>query len=182
MSNLKRRMERNELFMAEANELASTQIDDMVNVVREILDISYLAYGNLLELGVLSLGPMQCFDSLDTLTYYCDFQRYQYTFFDWGRLLIKQPIKAFLQNNEYDMQLRASISILQGCCVYLMSIIGNHGLDNLFGIIHNSNMEKLWPDKRPRFDPKRPYVIIKPGGWVSPQNVLEAKMRSLGRE
>ena len=55
--------------------------------------------------------------------------------------------------------------------------------DELFAIVQQANMAKLWPDGKPHYNPKDGKVI-KPEGWEDPapkikayiDSVIEAKM------
>lgn len=47
--------------------------------------------------------------------------------------------------------------------------------ENLWSIVHNANMAKVWPDGsvRRREDGK----IIKPDGWIAPDTLIEAEIQ-----
>ncbi len=46
-------------------------------------------------------------------------------------------------------------------------------VDELFEIVQNANMSKLWPDGKPHYNPKDGKVI-KPDGWEDPAPKLRA--------
>ena len=45
----------------------------------------------------------------------------------------------------------------------------------LFHIVHNANMQKLWPDGKPRFR-ESDGKVIKPEGWLPPEPALRKEI------
>lgn len=49
--------------------------------------------------------------------------------------------------------------------------------EELFDVVHQSNMEKLWPDGKPHYD--RDGKVVKPNGWQEPRETLKRVLEDL---
>lgn len=53
--------------------------------------------------------------------------------------------------------------------------------DELFSIVQKANMDKLWPDGKPHYNPKD-NKVIKPEGWQDPGPKIKAYIDSVIKE
>ena len=51
----------------------------------------------------------------------------------------------------------------------------------LFDIVHNANMQKLWPDGQPRYR-EGDRKVVKPAGWQDPEPLLLAALEEQTRK
>ena len=52
--------------------------------------------------------------------------------------------------------------------------------EQIFEIVQNANMSKLWEDGKPRFN--KDGKVIKPSGWVDPHNKIKKEIQRQGYE
>jgi len=50
--------------------------------------------------------------------------------------------------------------------------------ENIFEIVQNANMSKLWEDGKPRYN--KDGKVIKPKGWIDPHNVIKEEINKQG--
>lgn len=84
-----------------------------------------------------------------------------------------EEINEFLEADEIVEQADAMIDLIY----FALGTLVEMGIepDNLFNIVQNANMSKLWPDGKPHYNEDG--KTIKPSTWEDPHNKLEIEIR-----
>ena len=80
-----------------------------------------------------------------------------------------EEINEFIEADEIVEQADAMIDVMY----FALGTLVEMGIkpDELFDIVHNANMSKLWPDGKPHYNAEG--KTIKPSTWVDPHPLLE---------
>ena len=84
-----------------------------------------------------------------------------------------EEINEFLEADEIVEQADAMIDVIY----FALGTLVEMGIkpDNLFNIVQEANMAKLWPDGTPHYNAEG--KTIKPSTWEDPHNKLKAEIR-----
>lgn len=84
-----------------------------------------------------------------------------------------EEINEFIEADEIVEQADAMIDVIY----FALGTLVEMGIkpDNLFNIVQEANMAKLWPDGTPHFNAEG--KTIKPNTWKDPHNKLKAEIR-----
>ena len=84
-----------------------------------------------------------------------------------------EEINEFLEADEIVEQADAMIDLIY----FALGTLVEMGIepDNLFNIVQNANMSKLWPDGKPHYNEDG--KTIKPSTWEDPHNKLKIEIR-----
>jgi predicted HAD superfamily Cof-like phosphohydrolase len=88
---------------------------------------------------------------------------------DWMR----EEINELAAAETLDDQADAVVDLIY----FALGTLVEMGVDGepLFHIVHNANMQKLWPDGKPRFR-ESDGKVIKPEGWLPPEPALREEI------
>lgn len=94
-----------------------------------------------------------------------------------ARLMLEELIE-FMESDDLIGQVDAMLDLLY----FVNGTLVEMGVDpeKPFAMVHAANMRKLWPDGKPRWNAEG--KVIKPDGWVGPEDELRHYIESLEEE
>ena len=94
--------------------------------------------------------------------------------YDW----MKEEIDEFVEALDLYEQADAMIDLIY----FALGTLVEMGIkpENLFGVVQNANMSKLWPDGKPRY--KKDGKVMKSKDWVDPYPLLKKEIDEQSQE
>ena len=89
-----------------------------------------------------------------------------------------EEINEFIEDDEIVEQADAMIDVIY----FALGTLVEMGIqpDNLFQIVQDANMSKLWPDGKPHYNAEG--KTIKPSTWIDPHEKLKAEIENQSKE
>lgn len=87
---------------------------------------------------------------------------------------IEEEVQEFRDSKNITEQADAMVDLMY----FTLGMFVEMGIDAepLFEIVHNANMQKLWPDGKPRFR-ENDGKVVKPPTWTDPMEKLKAEVK-----